>query len=182
MCWEGRTKNKKIAKKDIKATKVLYRYEGESNLVSPYMKSEYELGKLYKAQIIGRVGDKCGRKDFSFFVHEGLHCFSKKCIIVSTPNRRELYVRTPSRLERIYIRLGLFAWVFKHSTIREKWDRTNASYEEISFPRDVVLVDVIIPKGTTYYENRNGEIVTEAYQLAETEGIKEEHKNINLFG
>ena len=112
--------------------------EGEDSLlVSPFMCFPYCLGKEYKAEIHVEEALFPYEKDA---IDEGLHCYSEECMVKEFCN--SIAVDNP---------YGEFLECY-----------TRGFYCSRAFP---VVVKCTIPKGSVYYENGNGEIVTEKYIL-----------------
>lgn len=155
MCWIGKTTDKKIAKKNVLVYKILDRYKyGEHDLLSPSMKFNnniepidyvYKQGKINTAHIgpqpIKRH-KKIGSED-AIRIDKGIHCYSTKCTFEHS-----------SDTARNRIRVNLTKKQFIHEI------GTLHFYEEDMY-YDPVIVLCTIPKGTTYYQNNAGEIVTE---------------------
>ena len=168
MCWYGRKKNLKVAKKDIKVKKVLnkeflkkclVRDKSFTRIISPYQGSCYEVGETYEEKI-----NPYESVNVEIAIDRGLHCYSNKCphIIEDIGWRVSLIVcRKPC------IKPG----ILKRILFGNKPDRFNSigifSSEEdspaVDRYRNLLLAQFIIPAGTRYYENDSGEIVTEKY-------------------
>ena len=164
MCWYGRKKNLKVAKKDIKVKKVLnkeylkkclIRDKGFTRIISPYQGSCYEVGETYEETI-----NPSESVNVEIAIGRGLHCYSNKCphIIEDNDRRVNLIVcKKPGILKRI---------LFRNKPDRFDSIGTFSSEEDsaaVNSYRNLLLAQFIIPAGTRYYENDNGEIVTEKY-------------------
>ena len=165
MCWYGRKKNLKVAKKDIKVKKVLnkvffkkclVRDKSFTRIVSPCQGFRYDVGETYEEKI--NPSESVNVAEIA--IGRGLHCYSNKCPHIIEDNDRRVSVivcRKPGILKRI-----LFG---------NKPDRLDSivifSSEEdspaVNSYRNLLLAQFIIPAGTRYYENNSGEIVTEKY-------------------
>lgn len=162
MCWNGRKKNLKVAKKDIKVKKVLnkeylkkclVRDKSFTRIISPYRGFCYEVGETYEEKI-----NSSESVNVEIAIDRGLHCYSNKCphiiedigrsvsmIICRKPGilRRILFVNKPGRP------IGIFS--------------SEEDSPAVDRFRSLLLAQFIIPAGTRYYENDKGEIVTEKY-------------------
>jgi hypothetical protein len=153
MCWIGYTLDKRRAMHDIKAYKVLYVYKLDENvLMSPRQEFKYAIGQTYNARITPQAinGARLGFIRITY----GLHCYSENC----TFTRYEGDPHDPKirRYCSIYARLTHYQDDIETGalhTFRKK---------DYYFP---VVFECTIPKGTTYYENKAGEIVTEALTI-----------------
>lgn len=137
MCWRAFKAEKKIAQKDFNVYKVLMRNVENSLLVSPFRYFPYCLGKEYKAEIHVEEAIFHYEKDT---IDEGLHCYSEECMVKEFCKSIAVGNHYGALLECY----------------------TGEFYRLGTSP---VVVKCTIPKGTAYYENGNGEIVTEKYIL-----------------
>lgn len=137
MCWRAFKAEKKIAQKDFNVYKVLMTKEKDSILISPFRYFPYCLGKEYKAEIHVEEAIFHYEKDT---IDEGLHCYSEECMVKEFCKSIAVGNHYGALLECYTI----------------------GFYSSRAFP---VVVKCTIPKGTAYYENGNGEIVTEKYIL-----------------
>ena len=136
MCWTGKITNKHIATAgDMPVYKVLL-INGDK-LLSPYRDMPYVEKMLY-TQKIRPIGEEEIR------IEEGLHCYSGSCTVKmkSIYTDRDIIVDT-KRLFRLYYEL--------HG--RDTDNRIMAVFRGV------------IPKGTVYYENEHGEIVSEGLKI-----------------
>lgn len=154
MCWIGHTRDKKKAMHDIKVYKVLKVYRLDENvLMSPRQQFQYTEGKTYTAKITPVPGH---RRFGLIKVEYGLHCYSERCTFKrlmdgSDPNDPRL-----KRYCSIHTNLLEYQPDFEMGAIH--------SYRKDLYYYPVVF-ECTIPKGTTYYENRAGEIVSEALTI-----------------
>jgi len=155
MCWFGYITDRHVVKEDMKVFKMLYREEDswknfDKDFVRtykpPFYGGIYKLGEMREVNGLG-IFPTPNLYDYSEYekpkkykIEEGLHCYSlEKC------------KRT---------------WDALHVKIINK---SNLFAKEIilqTYPREgyniiVKTVLCIIPKGTVYWENQYGEIVTE---------------------
>ena len=146
MCWTTYNKDytvKKIAEKDIEVFKIIH----DDN--TPYFQEgiTYEVGKIcptVKIDVIERICNEGVADNIaSFRIFEGYHSYSK---------------------ENCY--LEEHEWV-KYCTrlVRRKSDNAVTICYYGKLDGEYKLADFIIPKGTTYYENEYGEIVSETIKM-----------------
>lgn len=136
MCWIAFKAEKKIVQKDFNVYKVLMRNVENNLLVSPFRHFPYCLGEEYKAEI--HIEESFPyEKDI---IYEGLHCYSEECMVKD---------------------------VYKSIAVGNAYGQTLECYtgEFYRLGTSPVVIKCTIPKGTAYYENGNGEIVTEKYTL-----------------
>lgn len=154
MCWVGKTEDIHIAKEDIEVRKVLLRERfNNPSFVSPYQFMNYKIGIGYVTKI--NPFHAFQKSDPSrITINEGLHCYSPtKCRFVKHEN---------SQGETSVITVYLYSEI-KNLAVQAR--------NTICFPDSIcrypVLMKAIIPKGTTYYENDSGEIVSEKLIIKE---------------
>lgn len=159
MCWTGKVEHKHVAKEDIEVRKMLLKEREElfdnPSFVSPYQFMKYVIGIGYVTKI-----NPCHdfprhafpRIDPSrITINEGLHCYNpSKC----------RFVKHENFLITVYL-------LCNSKNLAEQAKNT------VCFPADryryPVLMKAIIPKGTTYYENDSGEIVSERLIVKEVD-------------
>lgn len=154
MCWNGLIRDKRVAKKDITVYKVLLvlNKEGEKpQYFSPFIKTPYELGKIYSEHLSinyftkGSSGYNNGE---GIFIHRGIHCFDSEVYVVKMPS---IFPNSSKDLG--------FKVANKHNIFDVMW----SFYPDHSVSRGnsiPVVVKCTIPEGTTYYVNNRGAIVT----------------------
>jgi len=137
MCWRAFKAEKKIAQKDFNVYKVLMRNVESNLLISPFMYFPYCLGEEYKAEIHVEEAIFPYEKDT---INKGLHCYSEECMVKD---------------------------VYKSIAVGNAYGQNIECYtsEFYRLGTSPVVIKCTIPKGTAYYENSNGEIVTEKYTL-----------------
>ena len=142
MCWTGYTSHKRIADKDIPCKKVI----GYDNNIGVYKawfipKVCYSIGHLYTSELSVKVRafpDALPPKgDLEIEITKGLHCYADS------------------------LRVARHDSIFRHGLAIGNF----LIYESYDKPDTITLVDCIIPKGATYYENGRGEIVTDKLKL-----------------
>lgn len=151
MCWVGKTEHKHVAKEDIEVRKMLLKEREElfdnPSFVSPYQFMKYVIGIGYVTKI-----NPC--HSFPQFdssritINEGFHCYSpSKCRFVKHEN-----LQGETSVITVYL-------------LCDSKNLAEQARNTICFPADIyrnpVVMKAIIPKGTTYYENDSGEIVSE---------------------
>ena len=148
MCWVGKAKNKKVAKRNILVKKLLCK-----DHTSPYQGFRYVSGKQYKEELHPYA--LCGDNTEISLSH-GLHCYSNKCTTKEIYYDGETYICVfPPLLSSI----GNF---FKNVFFGKSMGFCLCPYSE----RRHILVTGFIPVGSVYYENKDGEIVSERLVLA----------------
>lgn len=147
MCWEGKPKNRKVAKRNIPVKKLLYK-----DHTSPYQGFKYVSGKQYKEELHPHpLWDDNTR----IVLNHGLHCYSDKCII------KELYENGEKHIcvyPPLFSSVGNF---FKNIFFGKSRGFCLCPYSK----RRHILVSGFIPVGSVYYENTDGEIVSEGLVL-----------------
>lgn len=136
MCWRGQKRNMKIAKKDIHVYKILRRFEneGKARYKGPYMNFFYEIGRCYYTSL----GITTFPYSSTISIDEGYHSFSE-----------DVYVKL--------LNCGLLTIYTKNSCGTLFSVSLGPGLLTMGTP---VLVECTIPKGATYYENSDGEIVS----------------------
>lgn len=177
MCWIGKAEDRKIAKKDIKVYKVLQKLKDKNSVnskgeplleyKSPERYTPYNMGATVSAIITPKHlnPSMCAIEDTAIF--EGLHCYSEEVRIV---------------IKNFSFNLENSEWV--RMNVKGKKDRdvfTYSDYYDYYGFYEPILVECIIPKGTIYYEDKDGIIVSEKLKLIREipkELIGEEYKTI----
>lgn len=142
MCWTGKELDRHIATAgDMPVYKVLL-INGDE-LLSPYRDMPYVENMLYTQNIKSKIG--C--KDFMGYqirIEEGLHCYSGSCTVKmkNAYTDKDILVDTKRHFRLYYDSHGL--------------DTDN---------RIMAVFRGVIPKGTVYYENEHGEIVSEGLKI-----------------
>ena len=164
MCWFGKEKNLKIADKDIKVKKVLYKEvfkksqihpEGLTRIISPYMGLCYEVGKTYKEVI---KPEKSHLPKYEIRIYVGLHCYSYEC-----PHVIEKEQCLGCNVLSICKKPNIWNIIFGSTTNLLASFTDYKETQDVGHYKSVLLAEFIIPKGTKYYEDKRGEIVTEKY-------------------
>lgn len=149
MCWVGKRSDKKVAKTNIGVQKVLMMSDKDvDRFLSPYRYEVYTANEEKKHTIVIRDDIVDELKEDLIRIDIGLHSYSKKCKIEKT--RRKPTPEDPPMNFLIVCPNSLFG-------------NTHTYFDSIThgLRRTPVMVKAIIPKGTTYYENKRGEIVSE---------------------
>lgn len=147
MCWVGSIHDKRIAKRDITVYKIL-RKCGIKRIEynAPFRDTtKYKIGCGYNVPYLGVRNYGCGDIE----INEGLHCYSLNVYIKFS---RDCDLITYSSDG---IRSGLQRYYHYESRNTYKY----------------VIAKCIIPKGSTYFINNAGEIVTEALHIIEDIGV-----------
>lgn len=143
MCWIGNKAHRKIAKEDIKCKKIIS-LDFKANFYTPYYRMDdmvYELGKLYSCNTlsIGAV-DKKG----NIRISRGFHCYGKY-VAVCRPNALS---EIGTQYDYLVHMIGKpYQGYWRNST------------------RKPILVECTIPSGSIYYENEDGEIVSDHLRI-----------------
>lgn len=148
MCWIGKRTDKRIAENDIKAYKVVLLYTLDENvLMSPRKFFQYTEGKTYTASIFEFRSPTVDRIKIDY----GLHCYSNKCKFIrydeSLSKDIDCTIHVELEREQSMLDSGAVHYYSK-----------DAYYNP-------VVVECTIPKGTKYYRNYAGEIVTEKLRI-----------------
>lgn len=154
MCWRGNIRDRRIAIKDIHCKKILAYAPLEPNgrAYSGYFRTnhKYELYNTYYAVINPIVPGDTG----SCFIEKGLHCYSKD-------------------VEIKQVEYGLLVKINKQGQpiikthIIKSSDMNGSFFGKKGLNIVPVVVDCIIPEGTRYYKNKQGEIVTETLYIGD---------------
>ena len=148
MCWFGERNDKRVAKEDIRCKKVFYRQPGYFKVkryVSPVFKAPYKQGDTATSKI--GIHQGIGY----WMIDEGIHCYGMDKV----------------KIERSIAQCGerLVAKILRVDCYGMK------DYQSVFYGNDigmqVVVLECIIPKGSVYYENNQGEIVTEKLIIGE---------------
>ena len=150
MCWVGNIHHKRIAEKDIHCKKIIAK-DSNGCLDAWYRKGHpYAVGETYEE----KLDIELRSKDSDLIdINKGLHCYNYKCTItmdITITHKLPYFVVAKT--------VGLFRKDFYHTHQEELTAECNAYVNP-------VIVEVVIPKGTTYYENYFGEIVTEKFVI-----------------
>lgn len=161
MCWIGTINNKRIAKRNITVYKVL-NVRGTKNKVyhAPFRDAfTYKLGHLYRTDFMGIKNYGC----VDIEINEGFHCYSQNA----------------------YAALGtIIEGLMRVYSSKRQYDVLHCFSRKLS--SKPVVVKCTIPKGSTYYINNKGEIVTDNIILDRELGtptntaplrLREIHKN-----
>lgn len=151
MCWTGKRffeRMPRIALRDIEVYKVLTK-EGES----PYQDYQYEFNQETKQ--ISLKSNKCILSG-TIEIKYGYHSYSKKCRFV-----KSFYDNTT------YTYITVFP--------KKRKENPNTFISGLSY-NNKVIYKAIIPKGTIYYQNRDGEYVSEKIIVTD-ELVKPNGKN-----
>lgn len=138
MCWESYNKPiKKKAEKDIAVFKIITR-----DFKSYYRSYKYKLNHTYRT----RIGQILHPTLYTFSIFEGFHSYSKECEITRYNNSFNLF---PKKVKMFEVR-----------------SKCNKKFRLDAFQIEKVLkVNCIIPKGSLYYENEDGEIVSSSIRI-----------------
>lgn len=163
MCWTGNKTDHKIAVKDIKVIKVVYvRADKKDNkCYAPLTGYEYTLNKLYETKpLVVTVGHS--RKSI---IERGFHSFSMGVDILFEENHVRLY----NDLHDLYMVCGYKFF----DDIENIYPITKIKgvHEKVAGKFKLKLLECIMPEGTEYYENEDGEIVSNKLIITDKETI-----------
>ena len=133
MCWVGKVDDKKIATEDIKTRKIVDKFKG--SYYGYYQEwFEYEIGKEYNTKVTPRDGSKYG-----IVIEAGFHSYAWD-IEMKQLCAGDIKVRSLRHLggQTVYQNNGKYGGDHK-----------------------IAVMECTIPKGTAYWENQVGEIVSE---------------------
>ena len=147
MCWEGKAKNRKVAKRNIPVKKLL-----SNDHTSPYQGFRYVSGKQYREELYPHI---LWDDNTKISLSNGLHCYSNKCITKEIHYDGEAYICV---FPPLFSSIGNF---FKNVFFGRSRGFCLCPYNE----RWHILVTGFIPVGSVYYENKDGEIVSEGLVL-----------------
>ena len=146
MCWVGKVNDKKIATEDIKTRKIVDKFKGS---YYGYFQEwfEYELGKEYNTKVTPRDGSKYG-----IVIEAGLHSYAWD-IEMKQLCGGDIKVKSLRHLggQTIYQNNGKYGGNHK-----------------------IAVIECTIPKGTAYWENQVGEIVSEKLILEEATYVEDD--------
>lgn len=148
MCWVGEN-IKKVAEEDVKCQKIVDHHI-PSDTYHAYFHEffEYECGKVYEEKITPEITNSSNDHEF-IRINEGFHCYSMDIAMKRLASRSiELTSMT-------------------HGTRSAYPSHVNPAF-------NTVVMECTIPKGTEYYENGSGEIVTSKIIVEEEIQIKDE--------
>ena len=134
MCWYGKLKDKHIADEDIKVFKVVRVLENK--IMSIYLNDfKWKLGKNYTTTL-GIM--RYGRMDI-ININRGFHCYDPEMTCI----KFELdMVKVCCEFKRL--------------------DSYSLSSSISNYKINLFIMECIIPKGTEFYKNGNGEIVAKS--------------------
>ena len=134
MCWigYGEEQHSLIAEEDIPCFKIL-EYVKNIGLVSYYYEFHYNLNELYKCDFSCKYDFEYGL----FRINKGFHSYSVDCVI--------------DCLDEDYFRIFSKS---NDSLLLDLYHNDDCNY------RDIYIASCIIPKGSIYNINEDGEIVS----------------------
>ena len=139
MCWVGFTSDEYRASRDIVAYKIV-KYRHGKYYAPFYGKFMYELGKTYHE----KVDDEWHSKFYEFSITDGLHCLDRRMSFINLGNILYVCVAHKNKL------------------------KDSGELEFISGPGEILCgIRCTIPKGTRYFRNKYGHIVSECIKVEE---------------
>lgn len=140
MCWISKEINgtEKVANEDVFVFKMLIdtSHRRPNTLLSPICRYFYSIGEDYS--ILDKIKVKWSTYDKVYFINEGFHSYSTDCYVTKRLDGSSIVENQVGEV------IGRYPYI-----------------ESYNF----VIVSCIIPKGTTYYENERGEIVSEQIRI-----------------
>ena len=143
MCWIGKVDDKRIAKQNIIVYKVLERWGIKNKEYrSPFQGKNYEMGHRYtlikplEVRTLGLDGS----------IIQGFHCYSQNAHITLGYQKKPYSKEKPTKI----LCVGSSR---RFGNIMQTYDLYVSVWKS-------VVVECVIPKGTEYYINKYGEIVT----------------------
>ena len=153
MCWKGRKNDMRRSDKDTKVFKVLYKkipYDKSEapKYYAPLVACEYELNKEYEVAPIKPLwASPFDIRMNQCKIDEGLHSFSTKIKVEKKPI---------SNSKILYCKIGNYNFPARKYNLFSMGNL----YLDQSGEFECVVVEAIIPAGTVYWENPEGEIVS----------------------
>jgi hypothetical protein len=165
MCWQGHITDKHIAKEDVTVFKVMYRREKgwhcydagyKETYISPYMCNRYVLGKDYTSYHSLYPERYLEGNNDAVKIEKGYHSYSPDyCVFGYSLSHLQLVVSSNfGNLEDLhhhpmcrYSSSGRFI-------INGKW-----------IDCDAIVVECVIPAGSEYWVNGQGEVVSNIIRL-----------------
>lgn len=163
MCWQSTILNKQIAAECVPVVKVCELYYpfavlysgGAVFYKSPYHSFVYSFSPAEKVNLV--VNTHKGSKEFLsgktyYTIEAGYHCYNPEVNILFDGK------------DRLYDGFDLATVTSKNGTVVGKYNS-----------QSLVYVEMLIPKGSEYYENEYGEIVASSLK------VKEHSKMIRVY-
>ena len=143
MCWKTKLSTRAEAKIAYSPVKVFkVCKKTDEHILSYYFSQEYEVGKTYRLD----NGLKFNTDDYlsnrTYHIYQGFHSYS------------------PEKIKIRQVKHGMVDVKTKEGVVLDYYDFEN-----------IVRVDCIIPEGSVYYENENGEFVSDIIRIDSIEQI-----------
>ena len=180
MCWLGFNQNRKVAEKDTRVYKVLYKLPDSGEYRAIYYSFKYCTGCEYKSEIkksaiVRYEFDKCDSViGTTLFYRDSDGYPAGKCNIPPSWNDEKFKSLGP-----MVINKGIHCYSEKLKFKFEK-DFLNVDYHLSAYSTDgreiscfpiselpICILSCTIPEGSEYYENEDGEVVTEKLVIGE---------------
>ena len=168
MCWQGKKSDRRVADKDIEVYKVMLKY---GKRYVPYFRSSsmaYEVGKVYNTTMDENVFKKnANSQSVSYCIFQGFHSYSmeKTCI---KHKKQRYYASYSGKLQTENLFIIANKGLYGNSIETYCEDKVKEEFENYKWKKKGVLntklhfVKCIIPKGSAYYQNHDGVIVSES--------------------
>ena len=156
MCWIGKRSDWRLGKKDKIVFKAMYVnvVEKETKYYAPLTYYEYTLNKLYDVYPL----DYIAKRDGTIRIDYGIHSFSQDCKI----REAEVILDYSKDYDQVVRSYYVNAYQFL-SRIDKLYPVTHSPVvfkKALKGCFKLLFLECIIPAGTPYYENEDGEIVS----------------------
>ena len=150
MCWttyKEELAKARIADKDIKVFKVCRKINEQ--IVSFYMGKEYDVGETYR----GKFNPSETENVFNHGIKTGFHSYNPENTVIKKRKSSSTFDDEDDDVD-----WDDFNWI-------EVFDMDRHHLDHFVKTENVVRVECTIPEGSTYYENENGEIVSDTIRI-----------------
>lgn len=168
MCWKTKKlPEKKVATEDISIIKVVAKNEDSDVIVPYYMLGtyKYKLGEEYKTRI-GLIGEHITYREEMpvYFIEKGFHSYSKD--MCSYSKDKDAFGKEYIAITKPNLECAMFG-----TRIHNELDKTSINKFGLFKEYEPVVVSGYVPKGSEYYLNEEGEIVSDKIVLKEVMDI-----------
>lgn len=138
MCWVSTTAERKIAKEDLFVFKILIDtcHKRPNTLVSPVYRCLYHIGENYCNQDPLKV--RINQYADKYIINEGIHSYTTDCYVVKQDSGSCIVKNQAGEVIGKYLHIERY---------------------------DYVITSCIIPKGTNYFVNYAGEVVSDVIKI-----------------
>ena len=180
MCWRGTKRDRRVADKDIETYKVMYKYENKYVPYYYYIIKAYKVGETYKETLeeISIYDSKYlpwihNEKD-AIKIENGFHSYSSENTDIA--HRKMYNTEGFAMLTKDNSLLDYYGEGYltnDNEPIKVGWSKDPVNLED-----KLYVVKCIIPKGSTYYENDKGEIVSDTIIITGDEIPRDAFANV----